>query len=102
MARKHSVAIDIAGQKLAIRTDADETYIRTLAGYVNRRFEEVGGSSPTGQTQKHVALVTLNLADELFQERKKRTTLKQRLRDKASTLLTYLEKEERKQSPNHN
>ena len=96
LAKKRSVIVNIAGQKLTVKSDADETYIRTLAGYVDRRIEEVKNASRPVQTQKLAILAALNLADELYQERRKRSELKQRVRDKAAAILTYLKKEQRK------
>lgn len=92
------MVVNIAGQRLTVKSDADETYIRTLAGYVDRRIEEVGGSVRPGQLQKLTILAALNLADELFQERRKRGQLKEKVRARAANMLEFIEKEERKHS----
>jgi cell division protein ZapA len=102
LAKKRSVIVNIAGQRLTVKSDADETYIRTLAGYLDRRMEEVRSSSRPASSQKLAMLVALNLADELFQERRKRGELKQRVRDKASDILTYITKEQRKHASKKN
>ncbi|PIE19034.1 MAG: hypothetical protein CSA65_03490 [Proteobacteria bacterium] len=102
LTKKRSVVVNIAGQKLTVKSDADETYIRTLAGYLDRRIEEVRSSSRPASSQKLAILVALNLADECFQERRKRGELKQRVRDKASDILTYITKEQRKHASTKN
>lgn len=81
-----------------MRTDADETYVRKLAAYVNQRIEEVRSTSRPVQTQKLAILAALNVADELFRERREASELKGRVKDKAKRVLAYLEKEEQRQA----
>ncbi|MFH1129935.1 MAG: cell division protein ZapA, partial [Pseudomonadota bacterium] len=47
-------------------------------------------------SQKLAVLAALNIADDLFQERKQLTILKRKVRDKSKVMLSYLEKEEKK------
>jgi cell division protein ZapA len=90
---KRSVVVHIAGQRLVVRSDADEAYIQRLAGYVDERVREVQGSSKRVPSQSLAILAALNVADELFQERDKRVELKGRIRDKSRAVLSYLDKE---------
>lgn len=76
-----------------VRSDADETYIRTLAGYVDDRLKEVQRSSKPVSSQSLAVLAALNIADELFQERQKRVDLRQRVRDKSRAVIAYLDRE---------
>jgi cell division protein ZapA len=90
---KRSVVVHIAGQRYVVRSDADEVYVQQLAGYVDGRVREVQQSSKRIPSQSLAVLAALNIADDLFQERKKRTELKRRIRDKSKAVLTMLDKE---------
>ncbi|MCC6747516.1 MAG: cell division protein ZapA [Deltaproteobacteria bacterium] len=98
---KRPVEVQIAGERFVVRSDADETYVRILAGYVDERIGEVQRASRLVPTQKLVVLAALNIADDLFQERRKRAELKRRVRDKSKAVLAYLEKEEQKHLTAH-
>ena len=87
MADRRSVVVHIAGQRYVVRSDADETYVRTLAGYVDERINEVRSSSKLIPTQKLAILAALNVADDLFKERRKRAQLKSRVREKSKVVL---------------
>lgn len=91
-----SVAVHIRGEKYAIRSDADPTYVRKLASFVDSRLEEVRNTTQIVSTQKLAVLAALNIADELFQERRKRTTLKEQVLKKTETILACISKEEKK------
>lgn len=93
---KKSVAVNIAGQRYVVRSDADETYIRTLAEFVDAQIDEIRDAARIVPTQKLAVLSALNIADELFQERRKREQLKERVREKSKAVLGFLDKEEKK------
>ena len=76
-----------------MRSDADETYIRTLAAYVDDRLREVQKSSKPVTSQSLAVLAALNITDELFKERQKRVELKQRIKDKSNAAIAYLDRE---------
>ena len=90
---KRSVVVHVGGQRYVVRSDADETYIRTLAGYVDERIEEVQRSSRPVSPQSLAVLAALNIADELFQERQRRAELRQKVRDRTKAVVAYLDKE---------
>ena len=90
---KRSVVVHIAGQRYVVRSGADEAYVQRLAGFVDDRLREVQRSSKPVPSQSLAVLAALNVADELFQEREKRASLKQRVRDKSRAVLSYLDKE---------
>jgi len=93
---KKPVAVTIGGQRYVVRSDADATYVRTLAGYLDERIEEVKNASRVIPTQKLAILAALNVADELFKERQSREDLKSKVREKSKAVLAFLDKEERK------
>lgn len=90
---KRSVVVHVGGQRYVVRSDADETYVRTLAGYLDERIKEVGKRSKPVASQSLAVLAALNIADDLFQERRQRVELKQQVRDKSRAIIAYLDKE---------
>ncbi len=82
---KRTVTVEVAGQKLTLRTDASEAYVQSLAAFVTEKIAEVKHSTRTFSTQALAILAALNIADDLFQ-------LRGRVREKSQRLLELLEK----------
>ena len=61
-----STRVDILGKSYTIRGDADEEYIKTLAGFVDGKMREVQSASPVLAIDKIAILSAVNIADELF------------------------------------
>lgn len=59
------IDLEIAGQRLHIRTDEDEAYMRRLASYVDEQMREVGKGQQRGIASLTIALLAaLRIADE--------------------------------------
>jgi cell division protein ZapA (FtsZ GTPase activity inhibitor) len=59
------IDLEIAGQRLHIRTDEDETYMRGLAAFVDDQMREVGKGQQRGIASLTIALLAaLRIADE--------------------------------------
>ena len=91
-----SVIVQIAGERYIVRSDADETYVRTLAQYVDQHIDNVRQSSKIVPTHKLAILAALNVADELFQAKRQQSDLKQRVKRSSRALLTLLDREEKR------
>lgn len=89
---KRSVTVEVAGQKLTLRTDADEAYVKSLAEYVTGKMGEVKASSRTFSTQVLAVLAALQIADDLFQTRQRERDLRDRVRERSQRILDILEK----------
>jgi cell division protein ZapA len=63
--------VEIYGQRYAIRGEADEAYIRRLAGFVDGQMRQLAEGMNT-TTPSRLAVLTLNLAHQLFEAEKKR------------------------------
>ena len=98
---KRSLTVHIAGAPFKVRSDADETYIRTLAGFVDDKIKEMRGTTRSVTTHELAILAAMNIADDLFQERYKRQQLKQTVRERSKTLLTVLNHEEKRYQRNN-
>lgn len=61
---KRDLEIEIGGQRLKIRTDEDEAYMRRLAAFVDEKMRELGHGL-RGTTSLNVALLAaLRIADD--------------------------------------
>jgi len=69
---KSVVQVQILGQQLSIRGEADQDYIVGVAGYVDRKMREITEKLPVASLSKVAILASLNIADELFKERASR------------------------------
>jgi cell division protein ZapA len=78
---KKPVDVEILGQKLVLRSEEEEVYVRKVAGYVDIKMKEVlMGNQPV--TKANVAmLAALNIADEYY-----------RLKDRYEEVLTRLDR----------
>ena len=66
---KNVVQVQILGQQLPLRTEADPKYAIELAEFVDEKMREVTKMLPVASVSKVAILASLNIADELFKER---------------------------------
>ncbi|HEY3356355.1 MAG TPA: cell division protein ZapA [Polyangia bacterium] len=90
---KRSVGVEIAGQRYAIRSDADEEYVNALARYVDEKIADARRSTRTVSTHQVVILAALTIADELFREQGSHAEMKQKIRERVHRALERLEQE---------
>ena len=88
-----SVAVEIAGHKFSVRTDAKPKYVKELAEFVTRKIEEAKKSGRTATTQSLALLAAMTIADELFQERSEHRELQREVRETSQRILRYLDQE---------
>ncbi len=66
---KRTVQVEIAGQRLTIRSDEGPDYVHELAAYVDAHLHQLSGGRRTTNPQRVALLVAMQIADELFRER---------------------------------
>ena len=86
---KRTIKIHVAGQPYQVRSDADESYVQSLAAYVNSRVDALKGGRQVA-TQSDVVLAALQLADELAAHRREQTRLRGKVREHAERMLKNL------------
>ncbi len=59
----------VLDQKLVVRSDADETHVKEVAGFVNGKIQEVLDRTKSASTLHAALLTCLNVADDLFRSR---------------------------------
>lgn len=86
-----SVAVTIAGKRISLKSDADEGYVQLLAEHVDGKMRELMGRSRQAGGHDVAVLAALQIADDLFRERRKRTALRARVRQRAQRILDSIE-----------
>ena len=83
---KRAIEVEVAGQRLAIRSDEGPEYIHHLAALVDAQVSELLGARG-GNQARALALVAIQLADQLLREQ----DLHDRLRTSLTAQLAQLE-----------
>lgn len=89
----HSVTVKIYGHEYTLKGEAEPEYVEKVAEFVDRKMHEVAGSSSLVSTTKIAILAAINVADELFRERRKRQEALALLDDKTGRIASLLEQE---------
>ncbi len=86
---KQSVEVELAGQRLVIRTDEGPAYVQELADYVDAHLKQFAGNAgrSTLNVQRIALLVAISVADELFREK----DLHRRFREQITAKLQALD-----------
>jgi cell division protein ZapA (FtsZ GTPase activity inhibitor) len=92
---KRSVAVTIAGQRFTLKSDADESYVQSLAGLVDEKMREVerGTQGKLKPLEAVAVLAALQLADELERERARRGRLREQIRARTRAIRALLDQE---------
>jgi cell division protein ZapA len=91
MLEKNATTVEIFGREYKIRGVADEQYILKVASYVDKKMREVSTGSSLTSHDRLAILAALNIADELFQERKQSYDVQSSIEHKAHKLIGILD-----------
>jgi cell division protein ZapA len=91
MVEKNATTVEIFGREYKIRGVADEQYIQKVASYIDGKMREVSQGSSLPSSDRLAILAALNIADELFQERKKTSDAYLNIEQKANRLISILD-----------
>jgi cell division protein ZapA len=92
---KRSVTVQIAGVRYALKTEEDDRWVKSVAAFVDGKIREVQKHTRTVDTQAVAVLTALQIAEELFNERRQSSELRKKIRDKSQSLLDALTREAR-------
>jgi cell division protein ZapA len=94
---KQSIDVEIAGQRLSIRSDEGADYVQELADYVDGHLRQLVPGGRTGYNLQRVALlVAIQLADELFREKDLHRQFRQRVGARLEALEAALAEHEQR------
>jgi cell division protein ZapA len=92
---KRTVTVHIAGQRYVLRSDGDDESVKAVAAHVDGRIRDIQKQTRTADTQALATLAALQIAEELFEERRAFADLRKKIREKGRAILQFLEREAR-------
>lgn len=91
MMEKNATTVEIFGREYKIRGVADDQYIQEVARFVDEKMKEVSKGSSLPSPDRLAILAALNIADELFQERRRSSEMLSGIEQKAHKLIGILD-----------
>ncbi len=92
--RSGSVSVHIRGQKLSIKSDRDPKHVNELAAYVDQKVGVLQDAAPSVSLDKLLMLASMNVAEELFEARRKSEELRQALQQKVNSAMAIIDEAE--------
>lgn len=74
---KKAVEITIMGQKFVVKSESDESYVQRVAVYVNEKANDILNKTKSVSSVSVAMLTAMNIADEFFKYKEKRTQLQE-------------------------
>jgi cell division protein ZapA len=90
---KRSLNVEILGQSFTISSDAEESYILRVAGYVNDKMQELSRASKPAAKSNVAMLTALNIADEYYRLREAHETMLKRVNQLSKQVSARLSEE---------
>ena len=88
---KDSVQVNIYGEEYFIRSNGDTEYIREIAGYLDRKMRNIADKISDKSPARVAILAALNIAEELFIEKKKETDDSSSIECRAKDIISRLD-----------
>lgn len=89
---RRSLELELFGQRLTVVSDSDPELVREVVDFVNQRMERIREGAPRAGADQVALLAALNIAEELFEERRKREALRRTVRERSRTLLGAIDR----------
>lgn len=86
---KQTVSVEVAGQRLRLSAHADPQHIERLAGMVNERVEAIQRAARGAGMPTILALLALDLADELHATRRRADEAQARSKEEIDRTRTH-------------
>lgn len=67
-----TIDVEICGQRYAIQGEADDDYVKRLAGHVDEQMRTLSKSMKTATMSKLAVLAAINITHQLFQSERMR------------------------------
>lgn len=87
-----TVTIRILGQEYKVKTGGNSNHIQALSRYINEKVLNVQQEGKAVNTHELVAMVMLNMADDVAQAKTELESLKSSVTDKVEKLLLHIDK----------
>ena len=90
---KRTVEVSMLGQKFRIRSEENDDYINNVARYVEGKVREAM-QGRSGASIQIVLLAAMNIADDLFQSRRKLEEKTKLVEEKVSNVINLIKEKE--------
>ncbi len=91
--KARSVVLNIAGERLSLKTDRDQAFLDELADFLNGQISGLKSAARNVPIQQIYLLVALKLADELCTERAAAGETRQEVLRRSNRLLRLIDTE---------
>ena len=86
-----TIDVEICGQRYSIQGEAEEEYVKRLAGYVDERMRGLSKSMKTATMSKLAVLAAINITHQLFQAERMREEGDADINRRATNLMESIE-----------
>lgn len=88
----NNIKVKISDQEYALKTGADEDYIKKVAQYINEKMKEVETAGVDTNSQLRIAvLAAMNITAELFECKKKKNEVIEKVEAKALAISEFIQ-----------
>jgi|TARA_B110000495_G_scaffold83830_1_gene72095 cell division protein ZapA len=88
----NNIKVKISDQEYALKTSADEDYIKKVAQYINEKMKEVETAGVDTNSQLRIAvLAAMNITAELFECKKKKNEVIEKVEAKALAISEFIQ-----------
>ena len=84
--------IEIFDQSYNVQAEGNEEYLMELAEYVDSKMREVAEATRMADSLKVAVLAALNIADEMFRTKEKRTLLEGPIRERVEKCVAMVDR----------
>ena len=84
---KRKVEVSLQGQRFQLRSDKPEDYLHGLATFVSEQLDDIRKSAKAASGHNMALLLSLNLADKLFEKQEELNRLKTSLESRTQEAL---------------
>jgi cell division protein ZapA len=88
-----TIEVEICGQRYSVKGDADEAYVKRLAGYVEEQMKMLAQGMKTATMSKLAVLAAINIAHQLFQAQQSHEQGQADLDRRAASLMESIEEQ---------
>lgn len=86
-----NIQVDVYGQRLALQPTEDESYAQELARYVEGQMHTIAQGATRSTPTKIAILAAMNIADQLFQQERRRQAGEAEIERRAGVLLECID-----------
>lgn len=95
-ATRRALELELFGQRLTVVSDSDPELVKEVVDFVNRRMETIRENAKRVGTDQIALLAALNIAEELFEERKRSSQVRRTVRERSRHLLGRIDEVSRR------